>query len=336
MAIKLIQSVSEFNSLREVWNNLLIKSASDVPFLRHEYLTNWWKTLGGGEWKSGELAILIDQTPEGELRGIAPFFIINQQVLLLGSHEISDYLDLITTEPVLPEFVDKIITFMASRKFPTWNKMVFYNLAENSPTLPFLEKSIAKAGWNYRVENFHPAPSLELPGTWEAYLDQLDERYKGEILRKIRNAESYFLPVNWYTVTDQHQIDLEMDAFLDLMRENPNKKAFLTPEMVNQMKLTAAAAHQEGWLQLAFLLVGDIKVAGYLNFDYGGKLLVYNSGIKSLFENISPGWVLLSYLIRQAIQEGKKELDFMRGDEPYKYQFGGKDKQLLKIEITNH
>jgi CelD/BcsL family acetyltransferase involved in cellulose biosynthesis len=118
------------------------------------------------------------------------------------------------------------------------------------------------------------------------------------------------------------------------MANRPDKKAFLTSGMIGQMKLTARVAFQDGWLQLAFLVVGDLKVAGYLNFDYGGKILIYNSGYNPLFENISPGWVLLCKIIQQAIQRGKSEIDFMRGDEPYKYQFGGKDRNLVALEIS--
>jgi CelD/BcsL family acetyltransferase involved in cellulose biosynthesis len=70
-----------------------------------------------------------------------------------------------------------------------------------------------------------------------------------------------------------------------------------------------------------------------MNFDYGEKILVYNSGINTLFENLSPGWVLLARVIQRAIQQGRRELDFLRGDEEYKYQFGGKDKYLIKVEI---
>jgi CelD/BcsL family acetyltransferase involved in cellulose biosynthesis len=53
-----------------------------------------------------------------------------------------------------------------------------------------------------------------------------------------------------------------------------------------------------------------------------------------MFENISPGWVLLSKIIRWSIEAGRTELDFMRGDEPYKYNFGGIDKHVLRIQVS--
>ena len=36
--------------LESEWNALLEESVTHVPFLRHEYLSAWWQTHGGGEW----------------------------------------------------------------------------------------------------------------------------------------------------------------------------------------------------------------------------------------------------------------------------------------------
>ena len=50
MQLKVLRSLEEINALEKAWNALLEQSASHVPFLRHEYIRTWWKTLGGGEW----------------------------------------------------------------------------------------------------------------------------------------------------------------------------------------------------------------------------------------------------------------------------------------------
>ena len=63
------------------------------------------------------------------------------------------------------------------------------------------------------------------------------------------------------------------------MAQDAEKKAFLTDAMRTQMHLAVRAAFRAGWLQLAFMEVGGEKAAGYLNFDYGDHIWVYNSGI---------------------------------------------------------
>lgn len=336
VGIEVIQSESEFRDLKNDWNTLLEKSVCHVPFLRHEYLSSWWTTLGGGEWTEGNLSIITSRDKNNNLQGIAPFFLVNQRLLFLGSYETSDYLDLIAPTNDLPAFINNLVQFLDSADYPAWKTLDLYNLLEDSATIPLLKKVSKNLGWEIKEEVLQPAPSLYLPESWESYLTNLDDRYKQEIQRKIRKAETYFLPVDWYIVEDENQIDLELDSFLELMADNPDKASFLTEKMRSQMKLSALEAFRGGWLQLAFLTVGEIKAAGYLNFDFDQKIWVYNSGINTLFENISPGWVLLSKIIQGSIKAGKSELDFMRGAETYKYHFGAADKYVVRIQVSRN
>ena len=333
MNIELIQSTPDFLSLKEDWNTLLSSSASHVPFLRHEYLASWWSTLGGGEWDQGALAILVERESDGSLAAIAPLFISGERVMFIGSFEISDYLDLIAPPGKLASFIPALFAYLQDGGFPAWQTLDFYNLREDSPSLPLLIEAANQAGYKIVQEVIQPAPYLQLPGSWVDYLGSLQDRYRREIEKKISNADHYFLPVSWYIVEAEESLDDELDAFLKLMANHPQKKDFLTEKMVNQMKLSAQCAFQAGWLQLAFLQVGDIKAAGYLNYDFNDQIWVYNSGIDPLFENLYPGWVLLGKIIEWAIDIGRVGLDFMRGDETYKYQFGGVEKKVFRLEI---
>jgi len=332
MTIELIQSKQELHSLGDEWNSLLSLSASHVPFLRYEYISNWWDSGGGGEWIDGNLIVIIWRGSDNTLKGIAPLFQVDNRLLFLGSYEISDYLDFISPPKLLPTFINHLFEYLKTG-YTSWETLDLYNLLDNSPSLPILHAAAAKENWQFSQEILQPAPSVLLPNSWEEYINSLDDRYRQEIERKNHKADGYFLPIDWYITDKDQDLDQELDDFLELMANNKAKAAFLTEKMKSQMKNSALDAHKEGWLQLAFLTVGDIKAAGYLNFDFDGKIWVYNSGINSIFENISPGWVLLSRLISWSIQAGRTEFDFMRGNEPYKYHFGGKDKNVLRVQI---
>ena len=331
MPIDIIQTKSGLDELKPIWNPLLSKSVSHVPFLRHEYLSSWWETKGGGEWQEAELFILVWRGSGGDIKGIAPLFLSEGRILFLGSFEISDYLDFIAPQDNLPSFLNHVFEFLTN-EFTEWKTLDLYNLPDASPTIPLIKEIGEKSNWTIHTEILQPSPGLFLPETWEDYLSTLEDRYQNEIERKLRKAEEYFLPVDWYIVNDSHNLDQELDDFLELMRNNPEKAAFLTEDMTHQIKTSAENAYRAGWLQLAFLTVGDLKAAGYLNFDFDDKIWVYNSGINSMFENIYPGWVLLAKLIQWSIREGKTALDFMRGDEGYKYHFGGKDNSVVRVQ----
>ena len=337
MHLTTVRTLPELTSLKKEWNDLLAVSASHVPFLRHEYISAWWQGLGGGEWSHGELYVIIARGEQGELVGIAPLFITDNRegepaLVLLGSIEISDYLDVIACQEDLPVFMEALLTYLASKQLPASQLLDLYNILESSPTLPALQSAAEKLGWSYTQQPLQHCPYISLPGDWEKYIRGIDKKQRHEIRRKTRRAEEYFLPVRWYFAQDGSKLEQDVDDFLQLMSNDRDKAKFLTPEMRAQMHAIIQAAYQAGWLQLAFIEVNGEKAAGYLNFDYMDHIWVYNSGIDFRFSELSPGWVLLGYLLAWAIDNKRQCFDFMRGDEQYKYRFGAIDRQVVHAQ----
>ena len=337
MEFSLHKSYSELAPLAEEWNSLLAESVTHIPFLRFEYLSAWWSTRGGGEWPEADLAV-VTARQAGHLAGIAPLFAARNRdglaaLLLLGSIEISDYLDVIAREADLPDFLAGLLDFVAGPACPDWRLLDWHNLPEASPTLPVLQAQAAKLGWKFSLDRTYHVPSIPLKGDFETYLAGIDKKQRHEIRRKMRRAYESGRAIRWYIVEDKASLEAEVEAFLALMAQDPEKAAFLTPLMREQMHLACRAAFESGWLQLAFLEADGQKAAGYLNFDYLNRIWVYNSGIDQRFLDLSAGWVLLGHLLQWANENKRSEFDFMRGDEDYKYQFGGVDRFVVRARL---
>jgi CelD/BcsL family acetyltransferase involved in cellulose biosynthesis len=338
MDFTLHRNFSDLASLAANWNALLAESVTHVPFLRYEYLSTWWATRGGGEWPESELAVVTAQQ-NGRLAGIAPLFSAQNRdgdpaLLLLGSIEISDYLDILVRPADLPDFLAGLLDFIAHPEPLTWRALDWHNLPEASPTLPLLKIEAEKRSWVFTQERTYHVPSIPLTGDFETYLAGIDKKQRHEIRRKMRRAEESRRNVRWYIVEDGTTLEAEVEAFLALMADDPEKAAFLTPPMREQIHLSCQAAFENGWLQLAFLEADGQKAAGYLNFDYLNRIWVYNSGLDRRFMDLSAGWVLLGYLLQWANENKRTEFDFMRGDEDYKYRFGGVDKYVVRAKVT--
>lgn len=318
------------------WNALVEQSVADTPFSRYEYLSTWWATLGGGEWKSAEL-VLISAIENDQLIGIAPLFIADHEgqraLMLIGSIEISDYLDLIVRESDLPRFLSGLLDFLASSRGETWSALDWYNLPDDSPTLAALKAESEARGWNHRQEIYRPTPRIPLTGTFEEYLTGIEKKQRHEIRRKMRRAAESGR-VNFYIVDKHADIGPELESFFHLMVQDPNKASFLHPAMRAHMTAALRAAHTGGYLWLGFLEVDGVKTAASLNFDYKNKLWGYNSGVSRDHMELSPGWVLLSHTIQWCCENGRYEFDFMRGDEEYKYRFGGVDRFVMRARAV--
>ena len=333
------QLYTEFPAeLENEWNELLDKSSSHVPFLRYEYLETWWQMRGGGEWQPECSLVIITARQNGKLAGIAPLFYTPDHqgkpcLMLLGSIEISDYLDLIAPAEIIPEFVRGLLKCIEQADLPKWQVLDLYNILDNSPTLAALEAAASSDGLLYQQEKLQHSPYIPLPGDWEAYLAGIDKKQRHEIRRKLRRAENAEVPVRWYLAEDAQALDTEIDAFLDLMKQDEDKAKFLTEPMKETMRALMHCAFENGCLQLAFLEVDGHKAAAYASFDYLNRIWVYNSGLNFSFVEYSPGWVLLGHLLKWANENGRSEFDFMRGDEDYKYKFGGIKRDVMRVRV---
>lgn len=330
--------LNDFSQIQaQEWNDLLSESISDTPFLRYEYQQAWWQHRGGGEWKNAQL-ILVTARESGKLVGIAPLFIAeyeNQPALLLnGSIEISDYLDLIVRKEDHANFLTGLLDFLASSLADSWSKLDWYNLPDDSPTLAALKAEGEKRGWAHLEEMYRPTPRIALNGNFEDYLSNIDKKQRHEIRRKMRRAAESELNVRFVIVDKSADIEPELQSFFDLMVQDSNKATFLHPAMREQMTMFLRSAHAGGYLWLGFLEIAGEKMAASLNFDYKGKLWGYNSGVSRSNMELSPGWVLMAHTIQWCCENGRYEFDFMRGDEDYKYRLGGVNRFVMRARLN--
>ncbi|MDP1716210.1 MAG: GNAT family N-acetyltransferase [Anaerolineales bacterium] len=341
MEYTLHKDFSEINV--QEWNDLLKDSVSNTPFLRYEYQYAWWEHRGGGEWQNAQL-VLITAREDEKLIGIAPLFIAEYEnqpaLLLIGSIEISDYLDLIVRMNDHARFITGLLDFLASDQVRpgsprpyNWSGLDWYNLPDTSPTLAVLKTESALRGWTHHEEMYRPTPRIALNGDFDEYLSRVEKKQRHEIRRKMRRAEESRRGVRWF-ISDMENPEAEIDLFLGLMEYDQGKAGFLHEPMRAQMRAIIRAAHENGWLWLAFLEADGKRIAAYLNFDYNNKLWGYNAGVNRAFMDLSPGWVLLSYVLQWCCENKRYEFDFMRGDEEYKYRFGAVNQYVMRARVS--
>ncbi|MBI5956281.1 MAG: GNAT family N-acetyltransferase, partial [Chloroflexi bacterium] len=94
----------------------------------------------------------------------------------------------------------------------------------------------------------------------------------------------------------------------------------------------ARAMFDEGWLRLSFLQIEGRRAASTFSFDYGGTVSLYNSGFDPEFAHLSVGVAAAAFSIQDCLALGRRTMDFLRGDEPYKYDFGAIDRAIFNIK----
>ena len=340
MDYRLHQNPSVWGSLFESWAALLPECIHPLPFLHPSYQRTWWQSLGGGEWPAAESKLAIITAHQADrLIGIAPLFIGQKPgsepaLHFIGAVEVSDYLDFVVRKPDLEDFLGGLLPFIKSHPELKGLALDLENLVDSSPSLPALETLAQAQGWNFSKEMLQPSPYISLPGDFETYLAGLDKKQRHEIRRKLRNASNGH-EEQWYFVEDANLLAEELQAFTNMMRNEVNKDSFLKPEMESFIHAAAQSFFDLGTLRLAFLTIDGEKAAAFLSFTCCDRLLVYNSSRSDEWMTLSPGWVLLARQIEWAISAGYKEVDMMRGDERYKYKFGGVDRFVWRALLSS-
>jgi CelD/BcsL family acetyltransferase involved in cellulose biosynthesis len=70
-----------------------------------------------------------------------------------------------------------------------------------------------------------------------------------------------------------------------------------------------------------------------VTFDDGDSVYYYNAGVEPDARELSPGVVMVACYMQRAIEFGRRRVDFLRGDEPYKYEWGAVDEPIERLLI---
>lgn len=331
MATQLILGQDAFTQLAAEWDQLAQRGMTDTPFQTLAYQRSWWTNLHP---TGATLCTFATRDKTGELKGIACLYHHENALHFNGCVEETDYLDLIASADDAVWVWREVLACIEQSALPPWQSMDLCNIPAHSATRFALAQVAAEAGYAVAESVMEVCPVIDLPDSFDTYLESLDSKQRREISRKMRRAEA--AEVRNTVVGPDEDLHAAVDEFLGLLQ----KSTFEKRDWLNEGRRTvfhevAAAAQQAGTLQLMFSAVGDERAAALFNFDYKGRIWVYNSGLDpSKYGALSLGVVLTASAIEHAINAGRNEFDFLRGNEEYKYRFGAEDTMIYRLNLT--
>lgn len=330
MKSELIAGESAFSLLALEWDTLAGRSMTDTPFQSLAYQQAWWRNL---KPVGGELITVATRSDEGELLGIGCFYVIDGLLHFNGCVEETDYLDLICPAEQAQDVWRATLTCLRTLPDSEWSEIDLCNVPAASPTREFIPLLAAELGLEVTEVMQEVCPIIQLPDSFEAYLESLESKQRRELTRKLRRAEGS--DVHTAIVTPDGDLYTEVESFLELLQKSTyEKRDWLNEGRRALFHEIALAAQQSDTLQLVFTSIEDRRAAALFNFDYKGRIWVYNSGLDpAAFAALSPGVVLTAKAIEIAIQLGRKEFDFLRGNEEYKYRFGAVDTSIYRLRL---
>lgn len=291
-----------------------------LPF----WIKSWWQCFGGGKE-----TLIRSVYEEGRLIGIAPLYRRGNEAFLIGSPDVCDYLDFIVEPGKEGAFFKALPPLLAAEGI---DRLILSAQRPDACVFRTLSGPGA-AGLNLRFWREDQSYELDLPSSWKLYLAALNKKQRHEVRRKLRRLDKEAASYRYRVLASRADLEGFVPRFFDLFRENPEKAAFLTPDIEHFFKLVIAAAAALGLVRFGLLEIGGSIAAAVLYFDYRGRACLYNSGYRPRYADLSAGLLSKLFLIRESIDGGRAVFDFLKGEEVYKSRLGGRAVPIYGVEI---
>ena len=246
---------------------------------------------------------------------------------------ISDYLDPLI-EPEMEEVCwQAILSFLAAQ----WDRRIveftLHNVRESAPGRSLLPALATAAGFSFDEKIVEHAPAIQLPHTWDLFLESLDPHERKEIRRKLNKAESQGGARLTRCETESEIADILPRAIALMAAAGGDKGTAVTEYLGPLLKTTAHTLIREFRLDLLALHIQGELACCLLQFTSASGPMLYNLGYDTGKKEWSPGVVAVTMSIRHAISQGASVFDLLRGREAYKYKLGAVDRPLFKLTL---
>ncbi len=160
-------------------------------------------------------------------------------------------------------------------------------------------------------------------GGFEQYMAGRSRNFRSQLGRRRRKLERDHA-LSFRMTADPGELDADLDAFLGLHDERFASRGEASSQdegARRHLRAFAAAALERGWLRLWIAEADGEPAAAWYGWRVGARYCYALSGLRSSFEKLALGNVMLAHTIEQAAAEGAEVYDLMWGDEEYKQRF---------------
>lgn len=322
-------------NLQDEWEALHQQSYNPSIFMTWEYVRTWWEHLG----KNHMLWLMTARDAKGKLVGIAPLMRTRhtqvkmlswEQIEFIGSSTHSDHTDFIIQKGLEKEIIPAFLEALSSREVANWDVIALNSIPDDSPSIVALHRL---EDVNWEQEKTAICPYIPLADTdWDTHFANLSKRKRKEVRKKYRDLEAAHGDQWQYHIVDKlEDVRPTMRAMMDMHQEKwdaieHHDGAFVHDDVAAFHLDVAERLLQRGWLRLQTLHIEGELAAVLYNFIYQNRVFDFASGLNQKYADISAGQILTAESLKNAIDNGIYEYDFLRGEEEYKFRWGAQER----------
>jgi CelD/BcsL family acetyltransferase involved in cellulose biosynthesis len=240
------------------------------------------------------------------------------------------------------EVARAFIRGLSDGSFGEWDELVLERMSGEAPSTVALTHELRRAGFAVDERAHGDACYVPLPGTWEEYLKALSSSRRYRLRRALKDftvwagEEPRLSRVNDLSELS-NGISILADLHAQRWRAEGKAGAFSSPPFLEFHERVMPGLLEDGALDLCWLCGHGQPLAALYNIKWRGRVHFYQSGRRvDLPERIRPGTVIHALAIRDAIERGLREYDFLAGSSRYKEELSLATRGLIALRITRN
>lgn len=337
--IQHVRTAAELLALQKPWTDLMAEAPDASLFLTWEWTSAWWRYYGAGR----ELWLLAAWDRADRLVGVAPWMVTQplegtsgmRRLAFIFCHQPSR-LDVVAQPHQKKAVCAAFLAYVAAHS-QEWDVLELMGVLQGSPLKSGLESMGGRHLERLRVIN----PIVTLPGDWDTYVKTLS-RKRRRSLRNARNRQEreYAGQVRFHRVAEPDELPVAMDTLISLNRARWHSlgKAsdFDAHRFTAFHREVAMLALERGWLRLYQLAVDNQVIATTYCFRYRDAFYGLQGGFDLEWAWYSPSRLIVARAIQEAIREGAREFDMLRGTEAHKFTWTREVRQDCHLLASNN
>lgn len=327
LRVGLITDDESFLGLQMEWNNLLTDSSANNIFLTWEWVSTWWKVYQD----EFELFLITVRDKEADLVGIGPFKVAKRKFLWLYNISVLEFLG--TGVGATPEGLEIIIkkgheegvlSLILSEimRDEAIDMIDLHPYSSISRSREFLETIFKAERLTSCVVPHSLSPVVHLPQTWDEFYQKKSRNFKKK-MKEYRNRCVRDLNIVFEKASTSTEALGYLDSIIELHHEQRKSTArsFKDQRSISFHRQLVGPLWAKGWLSYYFVGSGGKMLAGMYCLKYNGFHYYYQSGRTTKYPKHHLGYVLINYILGDAIVEGSNTFSFLTGNETYKFHW---------------
>lgn len=326
-------------ALEPHWDALLVRSETRSPFLRWDWIWNWWLAhedvvrpaiclAEEGDRVVAIAPFAVGRETQGSRRGL-------RQLGFMGGIGEGQGERLNVLVP--PDRVDSLAPALLGRLSDLrgeWDAVRLNRVPAESKLLHPLLKALGAVATHCGVLNTTACRYLPMPQeTWDEFETARSRNWRRNVKRLKKQLEEE-LGVTYHTGSFTPTGE---DVFEALVRlhgtQFPVEEShFISERALHMHRQVMPKWLKEGRAHLAFLLAGDRVLSAVLFLREGMEAYAFQVGRDMSRAEASVGRAAFDHAVEQAFQSGARAMDFLAGDFEYKRRWTSETRTVLDLE----